>query len=219
MKDNRFYLARTKYNQHGFQSAAEVYKNTGVSRSLLDSLESAEKRNVSYFTVAKLAQYYGVSTDYLTGLSDIPSLSPEIRAICEYTGLAERAVKALHFMNEADTVEPKRSLSLINKVLSDDGLSETIEKENRDSLLETLFSLIDQYVTADNAERALDFESMMETGEKHNPGIATDYLKRFITIRSSGDLSEIIDVPGLYAEYKMTQIRKIMDGMKSQKGE
>lgn len=100
MKENRFYLARTKNNKHGFQSAKEVHDNTGISRSMIDDLESEEKeRNVSYKTVARLAEYYGVSSDYLLKLSDIPSVTPEMKAAAEYTGLSEVCIEKIRKIN------------------------------------------------------------------------------------------------------------------------
>lgn len=41
------------------------------------------------------AQFYGVSADYLLGLSDIPTLDPHAAGASEYTGLSLEAVQAL----------------------------------------------------------------------------------------------------------------------------
>lgn len=46
-----------------------------------------------------LAKYFGVSTDYLLGLSEQPTPTAEKRAICDYTGLDEKAVDILHWYN------------------------------------------------------------------------------------------------------------------------
>lgn len=72
---NRFWLARCVYNQHGKQSVATVTKNTKIAGSMIDDLEAVagKPRGVSYLTVAALAKYYGVSVDYLCGLSDVPT--------------------------------------------------------------------------------------------------------------------------------------------------
>ena len=72
MSDNVFKLARTKYNQHGPQSVETVVKLTGLSKTMIDDLESSvgKKRGVSYLKVAELAKHYGVSSDYLLGLTD-----------------------------------------------------------------------------------------------------------------------------------------------------
>ena len=46
-------------------------------------------------TLVRLAQHFGVSTDYLLGLSNVSSTKPEIKDVCKYTGLSERAVEKL----------------------------------------------------------------------------------------------------------------------------
>lgn len=42
---------------------------------------------------AEIAQYFGVSTDFLLGLSDVQSFDTDIQAICKYTGLSEKALR------------------------------------------------------------------------------------------------------------------------------
>ena len=77
---NRFKCARTKYNQHGPQSVKDAAKETGVTGSLIDDLESSvgKRRDVGYSKIIALAKHYGVTTDYLLGLTDdqLQSLPP-----------------------------------------------------------------------------------------------------------------------------------------------
>ncbi|MCI6651807.1 MAG: helix-turn-helix domain-containing protein [Ruminococcus sp.] len=54
-------------------------------------------RTISTEYVIKYAKYFGVSTDYLLGLSDVASTDIEIKAICEYTGLTEEALKNITY--------------------------------------------------------------------------------------------------------------------------
>lgn len=54
------------------------------------------KRSIRSDTLKKLCEYYNVSSDYILGLSDVPSPNAEIRAICETTGLSEKTVSKLH---------------------------------------------------------------------------------------------------------------------------
>lgn len=44
---------------------------TGLSKSALGSYEAEGPKDISHYFVAKLAEFYGVTTDYLLGLSDI----------------------------------------------------------------------------------------------------------------------------------------------------
>ncbi len=46
-----------------------------------------------------IAHYFGCSLDYLIGLSDVRTPSADIQAMCEYTGLSEKAIKQLHVLS------------------------------------------------------------------------------------------------------------------------
>ena len=104
--ENRFKLARTVYNQHGKQSVKTVSEATNppISKSLIDDLESnvGKKRAVSYLTVKQLAQYYGVTSDYLLGLSDIPCFDTRLQAVNQVTGLSVDAIIKLSDLKESD---------------------------------------------------------------------------------------------------------------------
>ena len=47
----------------------ELAEQTGLSRSALSNYETNESKEVSQFALVTLAKFYGVSTDYLLGLS------------------------------------------------------------------------------------------------------------------------------------------------------
>lgn len=47
--------------------------------------------------ISALADYFGVSTDYLLGRTDIETPNSDIQTICEYTGLDEKAVEKLRW--------------------------------------------------------------------------------------------------------------------------
>ena len=46
----------------------------------------------------KYANYFNVSADYLLGLSDVKSVGPNDRAICEKIGCSEETYKALRYL-------------------------------------------------------------------------------------------------------------------------
>lgn len=54
----------------GDQSLLSVYRETGVSRSLISRLERGDRVGCRAETLYKLARYYGVTADYLMGGSD-----------------------------------------------------------------------------------------------------------------------------------------------------
>lgn len=195
--ENRFKAARTKYNQHGNQAVRDVAKATGITKSLIDDLESqsGKLRNVSYLTVAKLAKYYDVSTDYLAGITEHPTADQSIREICEYTGLSVESVELLHLINETpetdfdDTTKINRSnIRLINMVLED-----AAKRKSSPSglpLLETLFSYLYRYISASNSEFSTRLiESYMNT---HLPKDSEEYNDYQTQIELSKKLSTIV---------------------------
>lgn len=48
-------------------------------------------------SICEIAKFFGVTTDYLLGLTDVKTIETNVRAVAEYTGLSEDAVKELHF--------------------------------------------------------------------------------------------------------------------------
>lgn len=55
-------------DRHGL-TLDELAEQTGLSRSALSNYETNESKEVSQFALVALAKFYGVSTDYLLGLS------------------------------------------------------------------------------------------------------------------------------------------------------
>lgn len=101
-RGERFKDARIIHNKNGKQTQAEVYTATGVPASCIKELEDDEKqRNVGYEAIVKLARHYGVSVDWLLGISEIRTLDTEVREICEYIGLSEEAVEKLHSISNS----------------------------------------------------------------------------------------------------------------------
>lgn len=49
----------------------QLAMQTGLSKSALGSYEAEGPKDISHYSVVKLAEFYGVTTDYLLGLSDI----------------------------------------------------------------------------------------------------------------------------------------------------
>lgn len=49
-------------------------------------------REPNYETLRAISRYFGVSSDYLLGLSEVQNTDPDIKAISEKTGLSEKSV-------------------------------------------------------------------------------------------------------------------------------
>ena len=96
----------------------EVAEYLGVSRQAV-SYYCDGSTAPDWETLAALAVYFGKSADYLIGLSDVSEVNPELRAICEYTGLSEEAINSLHSCAESGALD---QLSAFLASLGNDGV-------------------------------------------------------------------------------------------------
>lgn len=113
-RGERFKDARTVHNKNGTQTIQVVETQTGVSASMLSNLENDEKkRGVSYKIVAKLAKYYGVTSDYLLGLTDTPSYNLDLRAASEYSGLSASVLERFSLLKNGEGRSRIEALNLL----------------------------------------------------------------------------------------------------------
>lgn len=99
----------------------------GVTRQSLSLYEKGE-RTINVEALGKLAEFFGVSADYLLGLSDVRSTEQDMRTACEVTGLSEYAVSAFTELKK----EP--CFDIVDKLFSD------CEDYDTKELLEKAFS-------------------------------------------------------------------------------
>ena len=73
----------------------QIASEIGVSYPTLSTYQNGtQKANIE--ALAKIANYFNVSADYLLGLSDAPTTDKTAAAAVDYTGLALDTVKFLH---------------------------------------------------------------------------------------------------------------------------
>lgn len=120
-RGERFVEARTKYNRHGKQTTHDVAKATGVSASAINALENDDiQRDVGYEKVTLLAKHYGVTTDWLLGLTDDPS--PQPSAVDEL-GLSPEAIYNMRWISTL-----KETHIILNRILESNYLHHLIMK-------------------------------------------------------------------------------------------
>lgn len=91
-----------------FNSQDKVAEALGVSANAYKGYERANDvkepfGGMAVRTLFKICQLFNVSADYLLGLSEFPSLDPDVKAFCRYTGLNEETIELLkEFSFESD---------------------------------------------------------------------------------------------------------------------
>jgi transcriptional regulator with XRE-family HTH domain len=76
------------------QNLRAVAKDLDVSLGVLSDWQNGNKTPRGD-SIAKLAKYFGVSADYLLGLTEAQTVDTDLRAVSDYTGLTENAILAL----------------------------------------------------------------------------------------------------------------------------
>lgn len=77
------------------KKSQDVFANEiGISRGALSYYENGERQPDAEI-IYKICELCNVSADYLLGFTDNPTTDENLRAVCDYTGLSEEAVKNL----------------------------------------------------------------------------------------------------------------------------
>lgn len=94
-----------KYNSPFAANLRDLIAQKGTTITALAKVLGISRQAVSQYAdgtgqpnvdkLAMIADYFGVSADYLLGLSDIPTRNETVRGIHEKTGLWESAISAL----------------------------------------------------------------------------------------------------------------------------
>ena len=97
----------------GNVSQQTVADAIGVRRETVRQWENAE-RQIKAADLLRLADYFGVSVDYVLGRTKTKSLNEDIQMICCYTELSEKAV---------DEIAHNYALSRLINLMVDQGIS------------------------------------------------------------------------------------------------
>lgn len=97
-------------------------------------------------TVPVIAEFFGVSSDYLLGMSDVKSTNVDVKTMCEMTGLSEEAINKLIFYknrNEGGSEYDIPIITTIDRIIKEPGFFglaidvNQIESESKKLLDET----------------------------------------------------------------------------------
>ncbi len=103
-----------------------VAQGIGVTRQGVGKWVSGESVP-DVLTAAKLAKFFNVSVDYLSGNSNIKTNDKDLQAVCKYTGLSENAIKAIK-KYEKDFFSLRFIDDLFETQLKEDGLILALER-------------------------------------------------------------------------------------------
>lgn len=92
----------------GYKTQRSFAAAIGINYKTIDSHENG-RRPMSHETLVKYADFFGVSTDYLLGRTNVKSPDAKIRSICNRLGLSEDAVMAICKMRETEVEDYKQS--------------------------------------------------------------------------------------------------------------
>ena len=90
----------------------QLAEQTGLSKSALSKYESDDYKDISPFAIATLAEFYGVSTDYLMGLSENknhPNTELQALHLSDDDRIADMRIAQMNLVLEATRQEVIRS--------------------------------------------------------------------------------------------------------------
>lgn len=158
----------------------------GVKQNNYNNWENGREPNLQ--TLIKIADYYGVTLDYLVGHSDYKQ--PELRGICEETGLSENAVKGIIRYVESDAGK-----FALNTILEQFYSCSCENGNGQTSILQTIDSMLSCYVYPDYPK---PLESA-EDAEKYNK-LRVSLEREMIMIRHELEQSHENDKDVLYGK-------------------
>lgn len=90
-------------------------KDLNVSVGVLSDWQNGNKTPRGD-SIMKLAEYFGVTADYLLGLTDASVIDTDIRISCDTTGLSEKAVEILSGMEKSDVEKLSKLIEFYNTI-------------------------------------------------------------------------------------------------------
>ena len=149
----------------------ELGNAIGASAANIKKWESGA-RNIDGQHLIALSKFFGVSADYIIGLTNVESPNPEVKAICDYTGLSEDAVNVLHYIrSKSDSPEDdaavvnRYNVSFINRILGMCAKYASDDEEGDTRFIETVFSLMERYITIKSTQTGIRYHAGNDFGK------------------------------------------------------
>ena len=164
------------------------------------------------FHLKNLAQLFGVSTDYILGLTEYKNIGNE--EISKITGLSDVSIEFLRYLNYSENHyvydHPgnvnKQTISFINRVLEADGAKLSRDEDGDTLFRSTLFRTMELYVTSAGSKGTISEVDEATGGMKH----ATGDLILFV----DPNMPDVYDISKLRREALISQIRGYLDNLR-----
>jgi len=128
--DNLDDLTKIKKAEEGC-TAKNIAEKIGISPGTFSKYLNA-KNDPEPLSILLMAKYFGVSADFLLGLTNAKSIVPDVRQIVDYTGLSEEVVDYLHrnhiASKSSNVIEPNAINDMLGQLLNSSFDSLTLRK-------------------------------------------------------------------------------------------
>lgn len=153
-------------------------------------------RQVAPEFIIKYAQFFGVSADYLLGLSDVESTDRDIQFISKYTGLSEKAICVLHCFNGSHIPQITSSLletetCMLPEYMFDNSELELLKKENDNVYCDIDFKNADKLKNSERLCFLTSLNDYFKISKKENHGLLSINPKGKLVDLSGTDIEAI----------------------------
>lgn len=100
------------------ETQQQLADSLGVKRETIKFWEGGN-RQIKGGDIIKIARHFGISTDYLLGISDVKAPETSMQAVCDMTGLSEESIFSLQILKKFHDKE-------LNAMLTDDCIGDIL---------------------------------------------------------------------------------------------
>ena len=129
------------------ESQATLAAALGVQREMVTYWENGT-RPIKVEKIIEIAKRYSISTDFLLGLSDHPTVSEDMKTAIKVTGLSEKAIENARQLVDQGNGNEYGKWSILSKLMETDGFLELIY--DIEELYENVKTLEDEYSHINN---------------------------------------------------------------------
>lgn len=123
------------------ENESDLASKTGIGKASINAYIKAEQiPNIDKLII--IAKHFKVSTDYLLGFTDLPSINEDYQNVHNLTGLSEDAITILkeHLENHKDAVKNEKQQSVFSDII--DTINYLIENEPKYYFFRNLHSYL-----------------------------------------------------------------------------